>query len=277
MNYREMNEPMKTISMRLILAIVLFSGWCTQVFAQDVHWATNVLQVSSEYSTDMYSSKQLLGPPNALPQGGDNPFAWSPRRQTGIQSVTVGFDKPIQISQIIIGECYNPGAVWKVYAIDPAGTQYLMNEYSPKPIREDSRLLRITMEKTPYKVAAVKVDMNCDKVPGFNSIDAIGISESANPVKIDVNVAKNINPNVNTERLTEKINSPYDEVNPVISPDGKRLYFGRRFHPENLGGKTDPEDIWYSDWDDKRGEWSQAKNAGNTLNNKVTNFLFPAS
>lgn len=241
--------------------------------AQEVQWASKVLQVSSEYSNDMYSSKQVLGPPNALPQGGDNPFAWSPRRQTGVQSITVGFDKPIQVSQIIIGECYNPGAVWKVYAIDPSGTQYLINEYSPKPIREDSRLLRITMDKTVYKVASVKVELNCDKVPGFNSIDVIGISESPNPIKIDVNVAKSINPNIKTERLTEKINSPYDEINPVISPDGKRLYFGRKFHPENLGGKADPEDIWYSEWDDKRGEWAQAKNAGNALNNKNSNFL----
>jgi len=256
----------------LFLAVMLTSS-TLHVHAQELQWASKVLQVSSEYSTDMYSAKQALGPPNALPQGGDNPFAWSPRRQTGIASITVGFEKPMQIAQIIIGECYNPGSVWKVYAIDPSGTQYLMNEYNPKPIREDSRLLRITMDKTPYKVASVKIEMNCDKVPGFNSIDAIGISDSPNPIKIDVNVAKNINSNINTERLTEKINSPYDEINPIISPDGKRLYFGRKFHPENQGGKIDSEDIWYSDWDEKRGEWSQAKNAGNTLNNKGTNFL----
>jgi outer membrane protein OmpA-like peptidoglycan-associated protein len=268
-----MKDVMKKIDWKpvwVVWGLLLLAGMSK---AQEVQWASKVLQVSSEYSNDMYSSKQVLGPPNALPQGGDNPFAWSPRRQTGMQSITVGFDKPIQVAQIIIGECYNPGAVWKVYAIDPAGTQYLINEYTPKPIREDSRLLRITMDKTVYKVASVKVEMNCDKVPGFNSIDAIGISDSPNPIKIDVNVAKSINPNINTERLTEKINSPYDEINPVISPDGKRLYFGRKFHPENLGGKADPEDIWYSDWDDKRGEWAQAKNAGSVLNNKNANFL----
>ncbi len=241
---------------------------------QEILYADKVLDFSSEYSLELYSSKQILGEPNALPLGGDNPFAWSPKRQTGIQFITVGFAKEVEISQIAIGECYNPGAVSKVYAIEPNGKEHLINQFTPKPIRQDSRLLHIFLEEpSPWPVKAIKIEMDCDKVPGFNSIDFIAISDGKEPVEVKINDSKQINPNVSTERLTEKINSQYDEVNPIISPDGKRLYFGRQNHPDNTGREKDAEDIWYSDWNDQKGEWGPARNLGPPINNDKPNFM----
>jgi len=46
--------------------------------------------------------------------------------------------------------------------------------------------------------------------------------------------------------LGEAVNSEYDEINPIISADGKYLYFVRKNHPENTYGTEDSEDIWYS-------------------------------
>ncbi|PGH39360.1 MAG: hypothetical protein CRN43_09580, partial [Candidatus Nephrothrix sp. EaCA] len=46
--------------------------------------------------------------------------------------------------------------------------------------------------------------------------------------------------------LGKTINTPYDELNPVISADGKYLYFVRKNHPDNTYGAEDSEDIWYS-------------------------------
>lgn len=65
------------------------------------------------------------------------------------------------------------------------------------------------------------------------------------------------------------INSPYDEQNPVISPDGRTLYFTRANHPENIGGEIDPGDIWYSNVMPD-GKWSTPVNA-RTLNNTSWN------
>jgi len=63
-----------------------------------------------------------------------------------------------------------------------------------------------------------------------------------------------------------KVNSEYDEQNPVISEDGKTLYFIRANHPQNTGGKRDKGDIWISSWVDGVG-WSQPVNPGSPLNN----------
>lgn len=60
------------------------------------------------------------------------------------------------------------------------------------------------------------------------------------------------------ERLSKKVNSEFFELAPYITPDGKRLYFVRRGHPQNTKIDLTPraEDIWYSDY--VNGEWNEA-------------------
>lgn len=70
----------------------------------------------------------------------------------------------------------------------------------------------------------------------------------------------------------DSINSAYDEQNPRLSPDGKKLYFTRSGHPQNVGGKIDKGDIWYSDLKSD-GTWSEAKNAGNVINHPGLNGI----
>jgi len=73
------------------------------------------------------------------------------------------------------------------------------------------------------------------------------------------------------EKLSSIINSEYQEVRPLISPDGMTLYFSRRNHPDNFGGERDFQDIWLSHYID--GEWSVPTNFGGPINNKKANTL----
>lgn len=70
--------------------------------------------------------------------------------------------------------------------------------------------------------------------------------------------------------LGPNINSIFDELLPIISPDGKTLYFCRNQSPENIGGGK--QDIWYSELQ-ADGSWGLAKNMGAPLNNRDNNFL----
>ncbi|AHM58595.1 ompa/motb domain protein [Flammeovirgaceae bacterium 311] len=40
------------------------------------------------------------------------------------------------------------------------------------------------------------------------------------------------------------LNTKYNELKPVVSPDGSRLYFGRSNHPSSTGGRKDRADAW---------------------------------
>lgn len=67
------------------------------------------------------------------------------------------------------------------------------------------------------------------------------------------------------------VNSAYDEQNPVLSPDGKVLYFTVSNHPANVGGKRDPGDIWFSR--KEAAGWSSPVHGGPVLNDKSYNAV----
>lgn len=69
--------------------------------------------------------------------------------------------------------------------------------------------------------------------------------------------------------LGNSINTMYNESKPIISPDGKVLFFARQHHPDNFKDTRDAQDIYYSLLTD--GEWSNGVNIGFPLNDKYPN------
>lgn len=67
-------------------------------------------------------------------------------------------------------------------------------------------------------------------------------------------------------------NTPYDERNPVISPDGKMLFMTIANHPRNIGGERDPGDIWYCTLNETNG-WSEPVHAGAKINDRSFNSI----
>lgn len=77
------------------------------------------------------------------------------------------------------------------------------------------------------------------------------------------------------QNLGPKINTSYSETKPVISPDGRTLFFARQNFPANVKGVKDEQDIYYSLMTD--GEWSVAVNIGAPLNDKFPNGVSSVS
>ncbi len=74
--------------------------------------------------------------------------------------------------------------------------------------------------------------------------------------------------------LSEAINTKkYSEVNPILSPDGKTIYFSRLNHPDNNYGVAGSQDIWYSE-KDSAGNWTIAKRMPDHINNHRYNSVF---
>lgn len=61
-------------------------------------------------------------------------------------------------------------------------------------------------------------------------------------------------------KLPPNINSQYEDVLPMQSPDGKTLFFSRAASPENVGGKFAGTDIWISRYDETTLDWSKPQN-----------------
>jgi outer membrane protein OmpA-like peptidoglycan-associated protein len=86
-------------------------------------------------------------------------------------------------------------------------------------------------------------------------------------------LAQEISPRYELVKMNDNVNTRYNEVSPVISPDGKSLYFFVSNHPENNYGKDNSQDIWVSTLDDK-GEWTKAKHLGSPFNQNRFNQVF---
>ncbi|MBC7485610.1 MAG: OmpA family protein [Cytophagaceae bacterium] len=71
------------------------------------------------------------------------------------------------------------------------------------------------------------------------------------------------------ENLGQNVNTGYSDFKPIVTPDGKTVYFIRRDFPRNVGGGSD--DIWYTKY--INGEWTVAQNMGSPLNTASVNAV----
>jgi len=256
---------------KFLTGVILFLAFISSP-AQIVQWASKVVDFSTELTSVQYSAQQVLGKPNVMPYGGQNPSAWTPDRKGKKEFIKVSFDNPIQIQQVAIAESANPSALFRVLAYDPTGAEHLLHTFNPMPVPKLGMMRNIFVEKTSFRVAAIKLEFDGAAISDFFSIDAIGISDSPYLIVANLNIPNLLAKGILVERLDENVNSEATEINPILSPDGKTLYFSRRNHPENIGGITDREDIWFSVQDDS-GKWQLAKNMGPEFNNAGPNFI----
>jgi OOP family OmpA-OmpF porin len=259
---------MKRLSLTfLVIVLCIYHG-----YSQTVQWASKVIEFSSELTPVQYSAEQVLGKPNVLPAGGQNPNAWTPDKPKRQEFLKLGYANPIQIEQIAIAESHNPSAIFKIYAYEQNGTEHLIHSFNPGPVPLKGRMLNVFVEKTPYKVAALKLEFDGTALPDYFSIDAVAISDVNIPIIADISMPELLARGLVIEALDKNVNSEQSEMNPLLSPDGKTLYFSRKNHPGNIGGVNDKEDIWYSELGPD-GKWQLAKNMGPQFNNAGPNFV----
>lgn len=261
--------------MRLVMRIF----WCAVLFffgkfahAQVVQWADKVIGFSSELTPVQYSARQILGKPNVFPAGGQNPNAWTPDQPKQKEWIKLGFSNAIQVRQIAIVETHNPSALTTITLFDEKDNAYVVRQTTPIVVPRLSRMVNFIIEQTPYKVTAIRLDFDGSILPDYFSIDAVAISDSPYRITPLIDMPNLLLDGIIVERLDEAVNSAVNDINPLLSPDGKTLYFSRQNHPGNMGGVNDKEDIWYSELG-ADGKWTLAKNAGPTFNNEFPNFV----
>jgi len=100
-------------------------------------------------------------------------------------------------------------------------------------------------------------------------VDYVQIRQEAKMILVD-NPVKG-----RKSRPIEKINTTANENTPLISADGKTLYFSRENHPKNIGN-VDKADCWYAK-KDLNGLFLEPVNMGRPLNNSGHNFIIYVS
>ena len=248
---------------------------------QAVHWATRVVAVSSEGRGEgggqQFKASQVLGAPSVLPQVKNSPCAWGPAsvEAANDEYITVAFDSVRRASQVLVAESANPGAIVRVviYTADGQERVIFSDQQAAKRATDSpiDPLLRIMLPDSLGGIKQVKVVLNPARTKGINQLDAIGLTTATKPMVWTVPVAPKMPQNLAKENLGTAINTPGQEVAPVISPDGKVLYLTRNFNKNNIG-QPDTQDVWFSTLTPER-TWEVAKNMGAPINNTGNNAI----
>ena len=93
--------------------------------------------------------------------------------------------------------------------------------------------------------------------------------------KLKINLPPDFSYNSAPESLGGGVNSSNGELTPVITPDGKGMYFKRTYSSENKGGQSDYQDVYFSEF--VGGKWNKAKNIGSPINNDGPNAVSAVS
>ena len=260
--------------MKYALTLILFCLVANTSKAQTTRWASKVKGFSTENTLETgrrYRASQVLSWPSCL-QSQTSAAAWRPATETSTADewISVGFDTLMFIRQVIIHENFGAGCVVKVLGYDDKNTEvFVLNNPSGFKAPLGKSLSLVLDKTTTKKIASIKIMLNTQLVAGWNEIDAIGISASDKPQQASIDVSAEI-PVLVRENLGAAINSSSSEVAPIISPDGKTIFFTRYDHPQNLKPKED-FDIWFAKQID--GQWQEAKNIGSPVNNLQENSI----
>lgn len=270
---------MKSKSLAILLLLYSFSF---NITAQQVFWASKVLEFSSENIVPFQSSankaNQVLGKPNVLPQFVRSGLAWQPAFKTldSQEFIKVSFDTTIAIQQISIAKNFGEATIEKVIAFDSLMQTYvLFQQIDSLQAPEKGEMFNIILsKKTSFKVFGIGVFISKRKHNELIQLDAIGISTLENPVQTNIHVAKDAPTAVIRENLGKGVNSRHQEFAPVISSDGNTLYFARNY--VSFFGKEKDQDVWLSKLNESK-EWTKAKNIGLPINTKDKNAVFAIS
>ena len=167
-----------------------------------------------------------------------------------------------------------------------AGSEDYLKEWERGPVNTgpgDTNVVRI--EKRGSLLTYYLNGLSIDEI-GFGDIKVIGvdygfkcvgrINFSADRLKLSGSfrtwkIVANSSRGYIKENLGDRINTSEDELCPIVSPDGKTLYFVREAVVD-AEEKIYDQDIWFTTMD-SNGQWREAENIGPPLNNDEANFV----
>ncbi len=122
-----------------------------------------------------WGHEQAAGEPDTH-QPGDIPSAWASKDPDGGEEwLQLDYDRAVDLQQINVIESHNPGAISKVAAVLPDGSETIVWEGSMDASEADELVSSEFSVAGNVHAQSVKVYLDTARVPGWNEIDAVQI------------------------------------------------------------------------------------------------------
>lgn len=205
--------------MKKIILLIIFLPFFG--YSQQVQWGAKMLKSSSDLGGKQYSSRRVLGKPDAFPQAGDSPNAWAPKNaQDGHDFIEIEYDQAQTVKQIAVFENLNAGCLVKIMVGKGDGKykevfrnklditywkdkskEFNRGYYFSKKRRKVVKAPEVNinpgieyaiLDEPEENVKALRVVFKFTKSEGEKQIDAIGISDSDVPLLPTINSTKEL-------------------------------------------------------------------------------------
>lgn len=165
-------------------------------------WVKGVLNFSSEYGSNGWSAKKVIGTPKVYPNYGDNNAAWAHRSTTAPldpEFIEVEFENPGFPISISVYETFNPGALVRVFCKQCTAKGKIKSHkwiplYSGNTETgiTQSRIKTIQLRSVKFPTNILRIEMNCVGRNSWYEIDAIKYISKFVPVEFDSSLGKDL-------------------------------------------------------------------------------------
>ena len=250
--------------------IFLFLASTTIYSNNPICWADKVVSYSSQSGNRQFSADQSLG----FPSNYNNekiPTSWMPTITPSqlYENIILEFDCNITSDYLFINIPRGIDALQSISVINTDSKE--SSVFFPENIIQSENGRIIIKLQAPTKVHIVKLYFDLVNTKSEVLLDAVGIGKDTIGVW-EMNKIQEKLFSSPPENMGTRINSVYSELSPIISADGKKLFFTRDKHPDNIGADKN-QDVWMSTLEED-GRFSEAINLYEPVNNKNNNFAF---
>jgi len=258
-----MNGITKSFLLILFITSTLYSK-------NPICWAEKVISFSSQSGELQFSANQALGSPNNF-NNDKLPTAWMPNitPYEFYENIILEFDCNNASNFISINMPIGSESLHDINVIDIDSKETSVYQLE-NIISKDNGKITIKLPETT-EIHIIKLYFDLINTKSEVLLDAVGISTDTNNIW-DINEIEETLFSSHPENMGSRINSIHSELAPVISADGKKLFFTRDNHPDNIGIDK-KQDVWMSILEED-GRFSEANNLYEPVNNKSNNFAF---
>jgi len=191
---------------------------------------------------------------------------WASRGQTNMNGFLVAANKSYKVYQNSFGR-YNDLVSWT-----PSEAIVGAKEWNTLTIQKRGSAVNLlingstltSLPEVPVFGREISIVLNDEMMI---EIDYLEVRQDLPPIKVAPDAPKD----VSRVNLGSQVNCEGGDLAPVITADGKRIYFGR-YPFEGNTGSPEAQDVYYTDLQ-KNGTWGPAINAGLPWNNESANYL----
>ncbi len=198
--------------------------------------------------------------------------SWQPKYESPKEWVKVGYSTPQTVSDVFVFKNISNYGFYNIELLDSNDVVKETFDWNDNGValKEYQTLWHLSLDKpTTYKVSAIRlvIDAVFKENIQVPQIDAIGIANEFAQIN---EIARIPGDEVRRESINKFVNSKAGEVCPIISLDGKTLFFTRQFHEGNTG-RFKNQDIWVATMGNK--DWQKPTNIGSPINTDENNAV----